>query len=213
MKPIPRRSTHSHVETPRSWCNADFSPTTSSKELLPENSNQESPGINDKNLRKVYSSFTGFTRSSTCSARATIAQQEVWEVPQMNNLMNNLKMGLGLVGLGLIALLVCVSLLLMGAAQDTTDTSPKTRTVTGCLQTGDHPNEYHLIAESAKWDLKSDKVRLADHVGHKVKVDGAVSNAALHKMKEDIKGELDKTPTETGDLTVTNLEMVSGSCK
>jgi len=54
-----------------------------------------------------------------------------------------------------------------------------------------------LIAENAKWDLKSENVRLADHVGHKVKVDGVVSNAALHGMKEDLKAEVDKTPTET----------------
>ena len=121
--------------------------------------------------------------------------------------MNQLKRGWGF-----IALLVCVSLLLMGAAQDTTDTSRKTRTVTGCLQKGNHANEYHLIAENAKWDLKSDNVRLADHVGHKVKVDGAVSNAAFHGMKEDLKGEVHKTPTERGDLTVTNLEMVSDRC-
>ena len=121
--------------------------------------------------------------------------------------MNNLKMRLGL-----IALLVYVALLLMGAAQDTTDTSRATRTVTGCLQKGDNANEYHLIAEHAKWHLKSDNVSLADHVGHKVKVDGAVSNAAFHGMKEDLKAEVHKTPTETGELTVTNLEMVSDSC-
>jgi hypothetical protein len=121
--------------------------------------------------------------------------------------MNSLKMGLGL-----IALLMCVCLLLLGAAQDTTDTSQQTRTVTGCLRTGDHANEYHLIAESAKWDLKSDKVRLADHVGHQVKVDGVVSNAAFHGIKEDLKAEVHKIPTETGDLTVTNLEMVNDSC-
>jgi hypothetical protein len=53
--------------------------------------------------------------------------------------MNNLRMGLGL-----IALLVCVSLLLMGAAQDTEDTSRITRyRVTGCLQKGHDANEYH----------------------------------------------------------------------
>jgi len=69
-----------------------------------------------------------------------------------------------------------------------------------------------LIAENAKWDLKSENVRLVDHVGHKVKVDGVVSNAAFHGMKEDLKAEVHKTPTETGDLTVTNLEMVSDSC-
>lgn len=45
--------------------------------------------------------------------------------------MNNLNSGLSL-----IALLVCMSLLLMGAAQDTKDMSRITRTVTGCLQNG-----------------------------------------------------------------------------
>jgi hypothetical protein len=121
--------------------------------------------------------------------------------------MNNLKMGLGL-----IALLVCVSLLLMGAAQDTKDTSQITRYVTGCVQKGHDANEYHLIAENAKWHLKSDNVRLADHVGHKVKVAGVVSNQPFHGMKEDLKAEAKKNPTETGVLTVTNLEMVSDSC-
>lgn len=118
--------------------------------------------------------------------------------------MNNLK-----VGLGLIASLVCVSLFLMGAAQDT---SLLTRFVTGCLQKGQGANEYHLIAENAKWHLKSDNVRLADHVGHKVKVTGVVSNQPYHGMKEDLKAEVSKNPTETGGLTVTNLEMVSDSC-
>ena len=121
--------------------------------------------------------------------------------------MNKLK-----IRLGLIALLVCVGLHLMGAAQDTTDTSRATRTVTGCLQKGDHAYEYHLIAEHARWHLKSDNVSLADHVGQKVKVDGAISNAAFHGMKEDLKAEVHKTPTETGELTVTNLEMVSDTC-
>lgn len=122
--------------------------------------------------------------------------------------MNNLK-----VGFGLTALLVCMSLLLMGAAQDTHDTSKLTRYVTGCLQKGHDANEYYLIAENAKWHLKSDNVRLTDHVGHKVKVAGAVSNQPYHGMKEDLKAEVNKNPTETGILSVTNLEMVSDSCK
>src|ERR1700687_1682167 len=121
--------------------------------------------------------------------------------------MNNLKMGLGL-----IALLVCVSLLLLGAAQATKDTSQLTRYVTGCLQKDHDANEYHLIAENAKWHLKSDNVRLADHVGHKVKVAGVVANQPFHSRKEDLKAEVKKSPTETGALTVTNLDMVSDSC-
>ena len=121
--------------------------------------------------------------------------------------MSNLKLGLGL-----IALLACVSLLPMSAAQDTKDTSQATRYVTGCLQKGHDANEYHLIAENAKWHLKSDNVTLADQVGHKVKVAGVVSNQPFHGMKEDLKAEVKNNPTETGVLTVTNLEIVSDSC-
>jgi hypothetical protein len=121
--------------------------------------------------------------------------------------MKNLKVGLGLIAFPLFA-----SLLLMGAAQDTKDTSKLTRYVTGCLQKGHDANEYDLIAENARWHLKSDNVRLADHLGHKVKVAGVVSNQPFHGMKEDLKAEAKETPTETGVLTVTNLEMVSDSC-
>jgi hypothetical protein len=121
--------------------------------------------------------------------------------------MNNLRMEFGLV-----ALLVCTSPLLVSAAQDTQDKSRMTRSVAGCLQNGHDVNEYDLFAENAKWHVKSDNVRLADHVGQKVKVDGVVSNAAFHGMKEDLKAEVEKNPTETGVLTVTNLEMVSESC-
>jgi len=121
--------------------------------------------------------------------------------------MNNLKLGLGL-----IPLLVSMSLPIVGAAQDTNDTSKVTRYVIGCLQTGQDVNEYHLIAENAKWHLKSDNLRLADHVGHKVKVAGVVSNQPFHGMKEDLKAAVKKDPTETGVLTVTNLEIISDSC-
>ena len=101
----------------------------------------------------------------------------------------------------------------MGAAQDTKDTSQITRYgVTGCLQEGQDNNKYQLITEDARWDLKSDDVRLADHVGQKVRVNGVVSNQPFHGMKEDLKAEVRKRPTETGVLTVTNLDMVSDSC-
>ena len=159
----------------------------------------------------MYGAFAGFTRSSVCilmredCLATAIAnyQQELLEVPQMNNLK---------VGLGFFVLPVCMSLFLMGAAQDTNDTSKLTRYVTGCLQKGHDANEYHLIAENANWHLKSDTVTLADHVGHKVKVAGVVSNQPFHGMKEDLKAEVKKDPTETGALTVTNLEVVSDSC-
>lgn len=121
--------------------------------------------------------------------------------------MNNLK-----IRLGLVALLVCVSMLPISTAQDTNDTSKLTRYVTGCLRQGHNANEYQLIAENAKWHLRSDSFRLEDYVGQKVKVAGMVSNQPYHGMKEDLKAAVEKKPTETGALTVTNLEMVSNSC-
>src|SRR5215471_6718877 len=121
--------------------------------------------------------------------------------------MNNLKLGLSL-----IPLLVSMSLPIVDAAQNTNNTSKVTRYVIGCLQTGQDVNEYHLIAENAKWHLKSDNLRLADHVGHKVKIAGVVSNQPFHGMKEDLKAAVKKDLTETGVLTVTNLEIISDSC-
>lgn len=114
--------------------------------------------------------------------------------------------------LGLVPLLICVSTLLISTAQDTNDTSKLTRYVTGCLERGHNADEYQLIAENAKWHLRSDSFRLQDYVGQEVKVAGVVSNQPYHGMKEDLKAELKKNPTETGVLTVTNLESVSNRC-
>ena len=121
--------------------------------------------------------------------------------------MNSLK-----IRLGLVALLIGVFMPLMGAAQDTNDSSKATRYVTGCLQVGHNPNEYQLIVENAKWHLKSDSVRLEDYVGQEIKVAGVVSNQPYHGMKEDLKAAVESNPTETGVLIVTNLEIVSNSC-
>jgi hypothetical protein len=97
------------------------------------------------------------------------------------------------------------------------ETHKNTRTVTGCMQKdGD---EYMVTArDGSTWEVKSDSVALAKHVGHTVTVTGAVSNAALHGAKEDTKAEarehgIDKSSTEHGHMTVTNLKMVGSSCE
>jgi hypothetical protein len=79
----------------------------------------------------------------------------------------------------------------LATAQDTTKTThKKTRTLTGCLQKGDDANEYKLTAtKGATWEIKSDTVKLEDHVAHTVTVTGVVSNATLHGAKEDAKAE------------------------
>jgi hypothetical protein len=98
-------------------------------------------------------------------------------------------------------------------------THKKARTLTGCLQKGDAANEYKLTtAKGGTWEIKSDSLKLGDHVGHTVTITGVVSNAKMHGMKEDAKAEakehgMDKDSTEHGHMTVTDLSMVSDSCK
>ena len=108
----------------------------------------------------------------------------------------------------------------LAAAQDTKETThKKTRTLTGCLQKGDDAKEFNLTTgKGGTWEIKSDSVDLAPHVGHTVTVTGVVSNAAMHGVKEDAKAEakehgMDKNSTEHGHLTVTHVKMVSDSCK
>jgi len=99
-----------------------------------------------------------------------------------------------------------------------TDKSANVRTITGCLQKGESASEYELVGrDGSTWELRSDAVDLASHVGHTVTITGAVRNAAAHGMKEDTKREMqehgmDKSATEHGHMTVTNLTMVSHSC-
>ena len=104
-------------------------------------------------------------------------------------------------------------------AQNATKTThKKTRTLTGCLQQGDDADEYKLTtAKGGTWEIKSDSIKLGDHVGHSVTITGVVSNATLHGAKEDVKAKakehgMDKDSTEHGHMTVTYLKMVSDSC-
>lgn len=97
------------------------------------------------------------------------------------------------------------------------ETHKNTRTVTGCVQKdGD---EYQVVTkDGSTWEVKSDSVDMAKHVGHTVTVTGAVQNAALHGAKEDTKAEarehgVDKNSAEHGHMTVTNLKMDSKVCE
>jgi len=119
-----------------------------------------------------------------------------------------------------LALFMFVGASGLATAQDTKETThKKTRTLTGCLQKGDDAKEFNLTTgKGGTWEIKSDSVDLAPHVGHTVKVTGVVSNATMHGVKEDAKAEakehgIDKNSTEHGHLTVTNVKMVSDSCK
>jgi len=119
-----------------------------------------------------------------------------------------------------LALFMFASAAGLATAQDTTKTThKKTRTLSGCLQKAEDANEYNLTtAKGGTWEIKSDSVKLGDHVGHTVRITGVVSNAAMHGVKEDAKDAakehgMGKSSTEHGHLTATNLTMVSDTCK
>jgi hypothetical protein len=123
------------------------------------------------------------------------------------------------IAMAFLALFMFASTAGLATAQDATKTThKKTRVLTGCLQKGDDANEYKLTtAKGGTWEIKSDSLKLGDHVGHTVTITGVVSNATLHGAKEDAKAEakehgMDKDSTEHGHMTVTNLTMVSDSC-
>ena len=93
------------------------------------------------------------------------------------------------------------------------------RDVTGCLAKGDSAKEFMLTGnDGSTWEVRSSKVALAEHIGHTVTATGVVSNATAHNMKEDAKDAakdsgMKKTDAEHGHLTVTEVKMVSDSCK
>jgi hypothetical protein len=124
------------------------------------------------------------------------------------------------IAMAFLALFIFAGTAGLATAQDTTKTThKKARTLTGCLQKGDDANEYQLTtAKGGSWEIKSDSLKLGDHVGHTVTITGVVSNAKMHGVKEDVKTEakehgMGKNSTEHGHLTVTNLTMVSETCK
>ncbi len=103
-------------------------------------------------------------------------------------------------------------------SDNTSDTHSNVRTLTGCLRKGDSANEYELVGQDGStWEVRSDAVDLASHIGQTVTLTGAVAHPAMHGMKEDAKQEaqehgMDKSATEHGHLTATNVSMVSNSC-
>ena len=92
---------------------------------------------------------------------------------------------------------------------------PKT-TVTGCLQKSDEPDEFSITGEDGKtYGLRSSTVDLSKHLGHKVTVTGSLKAELYEKEKGEREREEHekKEAAEAGDIRVTNLKMVSDSCK
>jgi len=81
-------------------------------------------------------------------------------------------------------------------------------TVTGCLAKGDQAGEYSITGDDGKtYGLKSTTVKLDSHLGHKVTVTGTIS-----KLENPTKEEAKTGKAEAGDVSVSNLTMVSTTC-
>jgi uncharacterized protein DUF5818 len=87
------------------------------------------------------------------------------------------------------------------------------KTATGCLQKGDQPGQVTLTgADGKSWDLRSDSVKLDQHIGHQVTVTGTATRET--KAEEKKEGQVEKASSKEayGDLSVTDLKMVSETC-
>ncbi len=99
-----------------------------------------------------------------------------------------------------------------GLAQD--KSSDSATTVTGCLQKGDEAGEYSITGEDGKtYGLRSNAVDLSKHVGHKVTVTGALKLESAEKEKGEAEEHEKGKAMEAGDIRVTDLKMVSDTCK
>jgi hypothetical protein len=120
-------------------------------------------------------------------------------------------------------LLLCLILALAGTVFVSAQDAPAkgkahTRSITGCLSQGDDKDEFLLTAQDGStWEVRSDAVSLAPHVGHTVTATGTVRAAAMHNMKEDAKDAaqdagMKKDNKEHGHMEITDVKMVSDSC-
>ena len=92
-----------------------------------------------------------------------------------------------------------------------------TMTVTGCLQRGPEAGEFSITGQDGKaWELSSKSVKLDEHVGHQVAVTGSAHHESKEQEKAEEKkeGQLQKAAgkEEYGNLSVTDLKMVSETC-
>jgi len=95
-----------------------------------------------------------------------------------------------------------------------------TKTVTGCVEKGDEPDEYMITGKDGKtWGVTSKTVKLDQHLGHTVTVTGSAhreskAEAKAEKAEEKKEGKMEKASgrKEYGDIEATSVKMVSDTC-
>lgn len=97
-----------------------------------------------------------------------------------------------------------------GQSKGSQEKEGKTVTITGCVAKGESANEFAITQSGKKYGLKSTRVKLADHLGHKVTVIGKFTRAP-GEGEEGEKAE--EGGGEYADVQVTSLKMISTSCQ
>ena len=121
------------------------------------------------------------------------------------------------------AFTLAAALLLAGAISASAAERPRVLaadSATGCLQKGDKPDTFKLVAKDGKsWDVWSKKVSLAGHVGHTVTLTGDVTKSDAMKdtsMSKMGMGDSSKmsgmSGMSSGVMNVTSMAMVSPTC-
>jgi len=98
-------------------------------------------------------------------------------------------------------------------AQLTPTAAARPITVTGCLQKGTQPSEVTITGADGKiYDLRSDSVKFDQHIGHQVTVTGTDTGATKAEEKKEGQVENASSKEAYGNLSVTDLKMVSETC-
>lgn len=120
-----------------------------------------------------------------------------------------------------IAFVLAAALLVTGTLNASAATNPRARaadSATGCLQKGDKPDTYKLVAKDGKtWDVWSKKVSLAGHVGHTVTLTGDVTkggmkDTSMSKMGMGDSSKMSAASASSGSMNVDTMTMVSATC-
>jgi hypothetical protein len=122
-----------------------------------------------------------------------------------------------------IAVSLAAAFLFAGGLNASAAMSPRAispESATGCLQKGDKPNTFKLVGKDGKtWDVMSDKISLAGHVGHTVTLTGDVMKGDMAGMKDTSMSKMGKDTTKSygassssGAMNVTAMTMVSTTC-
>jgi hypothetical protein len=91
---------------------------------------------------------------------------------------------------------------------------PKAVSVTGCLVKGDEPKEVWLAEKDGTiYGLKSSKIELNAHLGHKVIVRGYVLSEGKDEAGEEEQKQNKTGKRETADFRVLTLKMISATCR